>query len=150
MDSFAGTSCSPAAGPGAGVDLAGKRVGVIGTGSTGVQLIPVVARQAAELHVFQRSAAFTLPWSVRTFEPGELDALKADYPAIREAQRQHPVGAARLSAFSLLLEMLAKPAIRLNQQEMYCWLGEHLEQQREGAEPGCADRMLRCASRIAG
>ena len=73
-----------------GVDLAGKRVGVIGTGSTGVQLIPVVARQAAELHVFQRSAAFTLPWSVRKFEPGELDALKADYPAIREAQRRAP------------------------------------------------------------
>jgi cation diffusion facilitator CzcD-associated flavoprotein CzcO len=112
MDSFAGTSLFTSRWPRAGVDLAGRRVGVIGTGSTGVQLIPVVARQAAELHVFQRSAAFTLPWSVRKFEPGELDALKADYPAIREAQRQHPVGAARLSAFSLLLDMLAKPGIK--------------------------------------
>ena len=62
--------------------------------------------------MFQRSAAFTLPWSVRKFEPGELDALKADYPAIREAQRRHPVGAARLSAFSLLLDMLARPPVK--------------------------------------
>ena len=111
MDSFSGTSLFTSRWPREGFDLAGKSVGVIGTGSTGVQLIPVVARQAAALHVFQRSAAFTLPWSVRKFEPGELDALKADYPAIREAQRQHPVGAARLSAFSLLLDMLAKPGI---------------------------------------
>ena len=80
MDSFAGTSLFTSRWPRAGVDLTGRRVGVIGTGSTGVQLIPVVARQVAELHVFQRSAAFTLPWSVRKFEPGELDALKADYP----------------------------------------------------------------------
>ena len=112
MDSFAGTSLFTSRWPRAGFDLTGKRVGVIGTGSTGVQLIPVVARQAATLHVFQRSAAFTLPWSVRKFEPGELDALKADYPAIREAQRRHPVGAARLSAFSLLLDMLARPPVK--------------------------------------
>ena len=42
----------------------------------------------------------------------KLDALKADYPRIREAQRQHPVGAARLSAFSLLLDMLSRPSIK--------------------------------------
>ncbi|PRC62848.1 cyclohexanone monooxygenase, partial [Mycobacterium sp. ITM-2017-0098] len=68
----------------------------IGTGSTGVQMIPVVAREAGHLTVFQRSPAYTLPWQVRSFEPGELDELKARYPAIRAAQREHPVGAARL------------------------------------------------------
>ena len=46
MDSFAGTSLFTSRWPRAGFDLTGKRVGVIGTGSTGVQLIPVVARQA--------------------------------------------------------------------------------------------------------
>lgn len=95
-----------------GVDLTGKRVGVIGTGSTGVQLIPVVAREAVQLFVFQRSAAFTLPWTVHTFADGELEGLKADYEAIRAAQRAHPVGAARLSAFSVLLDMLASPPIK--------------------------------------
>jgi cyclohexanone monooxygenase len=49
---------------------------------------------------------------VRPFEPGELDGLKAGYADIRAAQRAHPVGAARLSAFSVLLEMLARPPIK--------------------------------------
>ena len=92
-----GTSLYTSRWPAEGFDFTGKRVGVIGTGSTGVQLIPVVAREAGHLTVFQRSPAFTLPWQVRPFEPGELDELKANYPEIRAAQREHPVGAARLS-----------------------------------------------------
>ncbi|WP_304110178.1 NAD(P)/FAD-dependent oxidoreductase [Mycolicibacterium bacteremicum] len=95
-----------------GVELAGKRVGVIGTGSTGVQLIPVIARDVAQLHVFQRSAAFTLPWTVHAYADGEFESLQADYGAIRAAQRAHPVGAARLSAFSVLLDMLTSPPIK--------------------------------------
>ncbi|MFV8176260.1 flavin-containing monooxygenase [Mycolicibacterium peregrinum] len=112
MGRFTGTSLYTSRWPREGVDLAGQRVGVIGTGSTGVQLIPVVAGQCEHLTVFQRSPAFTLPWQVRSFEPGELDALKADYAAIRAAQREHPVGAARLSAFSVLLEMLVRPPVK--------------------------------------
>ncbi|KHO27473.1 cyclohexanone monooxygenase [Mycolicibacterium setense] len=109
---FTGTSVFTSRWPRDGVDLTGKRVGVIGTGSTGVQLIPVVAEQAEQLTVFQRSPAFTLPWQVRPFEAGELDRLKADYAQIRAAQREHPVGAARLSAFSVLLEMLSRPPVK--------------------------------------
>ncbi len=112
MGAFAGTSLVTSRWPAEDVDLTGKRVGVIGTGSTGVQLIPVVARQAAHLSVFQRSPAYTLPWKVRAFEPGELDELKGNYGEIRAAQRQHPVGAARLSAFSVLLDMLVKPPLK--------------------------------------
>ncbi|MCV7064555.1 NAD(P)/FAD-dependent oxidoreductase [Mycolicibacterium farcinogenes] len=112
MRRFTGTSLFTSRWPREGIDLAGKRVGVIGTGSTGVQLIPVVASQAAELTVFQRSPAFTLTWQVRPFEPGELDALKANYDEIRAAQREHPVGAARLSAFSVLLDMLVRPPVK--------------------------------------
>jgi cation diffusion facilitator CzcD-associated flavoprotein CzcO len=112
MGSFGGTSLYTSHWPTAGFDLTGKRVGVIGTGSTGVQLIPVVAREAAQLYVFQRSAAYTLPWQVRPFGPGELDALKADYGQIRAAQREHPVGAARLSAFAVLLDMLGRPPVK--------------------------------------
>lgn len=112
MSSFAGTSLHTSRWPRAGVDLTDRRVGVIGTGSTGVQLIPVVARDAGQLYVFQRSPTFTLPWKVRPFGPGELDALKADYAQIRAAQREHPVGAARLSAFSVLLDMLGRPPVK--------------------------------------
>jgi cation diffusion facilitator CzcD-associated flavoprotein CzcO len=117
MASFAGTSLFTSRWPKDGVDLAGRRVGVIGTGSTGVQLIPVVAREAQQLYVFQRSPAYTLPWRVRQFEPGELDELKAHYDDIRAAQRAHPVGAARLSAFSVLLGMLGKPPLKSASRE---------------------------------
>ncbi|MCV7380435.1 cyclohexanone monooxygenase [Mycobacterium alsense] len=117
MGAFGGTSLFTSRWPGEGVDLVGKRVGVIGTGSTGVQLIPVVAREAAQLYVFQRSPAYTLPWRVRRFEPGELDEMKARYGEIRAAQRAHPVGAARLSAFSVLLDMLARPPLKAATRE---------------------------------
>jgi cation diffusion facilitator CzcD-associated flavoprotein CzcO len=117
METFAGASLFTSRWPKEGVDLTGKRVGVIGTGSTGVQLVPVVARQAAQLHVFQRSAAYTLPWQVRTLEPGELEDMKAHYGEIRAAQRQHPVGAARLSAFSVMLEMIQRPPLKSASRE---------------------------------
>ncbi|HET6735930.1 flavin-containing monooxygenase [Mycobacterium sp.] len=117
MDTFAGTSLYTSRWPVDGYELAGKRVGVIGTGSTGVQLIPVVARQARHLHVFQRSPAYTLPWQVRSLEPGELDEMKARYGEIRAAQRQHPVGAARLSAFSVMLEMITRPPLKTASRE---------------------------------
>ena len=117
MATFAGTSLFTSRWPKEDVDLAGKRVGVIGTGSTGIQLIPVVARKAAQLYVFQRSPAYTLPWLVRRFEPGELDEVKAHYGDIRAAQRAHPVGAARLSAFSVLLGMLGKPPLKSASRE---------------------------------
>ena len=112
VDDFDGAVLFTGNWPKAGYDLTGKRVGIIGTGSTGVQLIPVAARQAEHLTVFQRTPAYTLPWSVRAFEPGELDAFKANYDEIRAAQRAHPVGSARLSAFSVLLDMLVQPPLK--------------------------------------
>jgi cation diffusion facilitator CzcD-associated flavoprotein CzcO len=112
MATFAGTSLFTSRWPKEGFDLIGKRIGVIATGSTGVQLIHVVAREALQLYVFQRSPAYTLPWRVRRFEAGELDEMKARYDEIRAAQRAHPIGAARLSAFSVLLEMLGKPPLK--------------------------------------
>jgi cation diffusion facilitator CzcD-associated flavoprotein CzcO len=117
MDRFAGRSLFTSRWPKEPVDLTGQRVGVIGTGSTGVQLIPVVAQQAGHLTVFQRSPAYTLPWRVRAFDDGELDELKANYAEIRAAQRQHAVGAARLSAFSVLFDMMAQPPLKSASRE---------------------------------
>ena len=117
MDTFTGASLSTGRWPKEGFELSGKRVGVIGTGSTGVQLIPVVAQQAEHLTVFQRSPAYTLPWEVRAFDDGELDELKANYAEIRATQRQHPVGAARLSAFSVILEMITRPPLKSASRE---------------------------------
>jgi len=68
--------------PREGVDLSGKRVGVIGTGSTGTQAIPVIARQAADLTVFQRTPAYIMPARNHPLDPGFVSAVKADYAAI--------------------------------------------------------------------
>ena len=117
MDTFTGASLFTGHWPKEGFDLSGKRVGVIGTGSTGVQLIPVVAKEAEQLTVFQRSPAYTLPWEVRAFDDGELDELKANYAEIRAAQRAHMIGAARLSAFSVMFEMMANPPLKTATRE---------------------------------
>ncbi|WP_059016831.1 NAD(P)/FAD-dependent oxidoreductase [Mycobacterium sp. M26] len=111
IDQFTGTSLFTSRWPREHVDLTGKRVGIVGTGSTGVQVIPVIAPHVEQLVVFQRSPAYTLPWSVRDLAPGELDEMKSRYGEIRAAQRAHPVGAARLSAFSVLIDMLGCPPI---------------------------------------
>jgi cation diffusion facilitator CzcD-associated flavoprotein CzcO len=117
METFTGASLFTGRWPKEGYELSGKRVGVIGTGSTGVQLIPVVGQQAEHLTVFQRSPAYTLPWEVRAFDDGELDELKANYAEIRAAQRAHMIGAARLSAFSVMFEMMANPPLKSASRE---------------------------------
>ena len=60
-DDFAGQWYHTGGWPHEGVDFTGKRVGVVGTGSTGIQAIPVIAKQAAHLTVFQRTANYSLP-----------------------------------------------------------------------------------------
>ena len=111
MDVFGGDSLFSSSFPREGYDFAGKRVAIIGTGSTGVQATPVLAEVALHLHVFQRSAAYTLPSSARPYEPGEFEALRDRYDEIRAAQRSSFIGAARLSAFSALTQVADKPPI---------------------------------------
>ncbi|MBL7489306.1 NAD(P)/FAD-dependent oxidoreductase [Frankia sp. AgB1.9] len=103
--------------PREGHDFTGQRVAVIGTGSTGVQAIPVVAEQAEHLTVFQRSAAYTLPSPARRYEPGEFEELRSRYDEIRAAQLLAHVGAARTSAFSVLVKMGGLPPLRTASRE---------------------------------
>jgi cyclohexanone monooxygenase len=80
--------------PHEGVDFTGLRVGVIGTGSSGVQMIPLIARQAGHLHVFQRTANFSLPARNGPMDPDREGQHKAEYPARREAAWDTPFGIA--------------------------------------------------------
>jgi cation diffusion facilitator CzcD-associated flavoprotein CzcO len=73
--------------PREGVDLAGSRVGVIGTGSSGTQLIPIVAEEAEHLVVFQRTANFCMPAQNHAMRPEVERAWKAAYPQRRAAAR---------------------------------------------------------------
>ncbi len=70
------------------VDFTGKRVGVIGTGSSGIQLIPVVAKQASQLVVFQRTANFSVPGRNAPLTEEKQRAWKANYHQHRARARQ--------------------------------------------------------------
>ena len=74
------------------VDLAGKRVGVIGTGSSGVQVIPEVAAVASEVYVFQRTANYVLPNKQGVIDPSVISQLREDPASFRAALRKTYAG----------------------------------------------------------
>ncbi|MEN4451255.1 NAD(P)/FAD-dependent oxidoreductase [Mycobacterium sp. SM3041] len=86
VERFQGDSYCAQTWPHRDIDFTGKRVAVIGTGSSGVQMIPVLAEQAAELTVFQRTANFSAPGRNRVLGDAEIRSLKANYPRQRELQ----------------------------------------------------------------
>ena len=73
-------------------NLAGKRVGIFGTGSSGVQAIPVLAERAGHLTVFQRSPVYTVPANNRPIRADVAQAFKQRYAEIRERQRTSATG----------------------------------------------------------
>lgn len=87
IDSFAGESYHTAHWPHEGVDVTGRRVGVIGTGSSGIQAIPLLAAQAAQLTVFQRTPTYAVPARNAPLDPDVGRQLKATYREHREAAR---------------------------------------------------------------
>ncbi|GLZ48766.1 cyclohexanone monooxygenase [Actinomycetospora sp. NBRC 106375] len=87
LESFAGTWHHTGQWPHEGVDVTGQRVGVLGTGSTGIQAIPVLAASAGHLTVFQRTANFSIPARNAPLSASEAAGYKADYPAIRAVQQ---------------------------------------------------------------
>ena len=80
--------------PHEGVDFTGLRVGVIGTGSSGVQMIPLIAQQAKHLTVFQRTANFSLPARNAPMDAEKEHTHKAEYTARRAAAYDTPFGIA--------------------------------------------------------
>jgi len=94
LGSFAGKWYHTGLWPHEGVDFTGLRVGVIGTGSSGVQSIPIIARQAEQLYVFQRTANFSLPARNVPMPADKERAHKAEYPARRRAAYNTPFGIA--------------------------------------------------------
>src|SRR6516162_3898271 len=92
--SSTGNSYHTASCPHPGVNFTGLRVGVIGTGSSGVQSIPIIARQAKHLYVFQRTANFSLPARNAPMDPAKESSHKAHYPERRRAAFDTPFGIA--------------------------------------------------------
>ncbi len=86
MELFGGASYHTGRWPHEGVDFSGQRVAVIGTGSSAIQSIPTIARQASELWVFQRTPNYAVPAHNRELDEIYLEEIKARYPELRAAQ----------------------------------------------------------------
>jgi cyclohexanone monooxygenase len=83
LDTFEGETYHTGRWPHDGVDFSGKRVGVIGTGSSGIQSIPIIAEQARELVVFQRTASYSVPAYNAPLDEAEKRKIKENYAAFR-------------------------------------------------------------------
>ncbi len=91
-DTFRGTVLHTGRWPDEEPDLAGKRVGIIGTGSSGVQAIPELANVAGHLTVFQRTPVYTVPANRKAMRDAVQNEFKANYRQIREMQQNNPGG----------------------------------------------------------
>ena len=88
LQAFKGRVLHTAAWPHEPVDLTGLRVGVIGTGSSGVQVITTIAPQVGQLTVFQRTPTYAVPAHNGPLDKALEARVKADYPAFRERNRK--------------------------------------------------------------
>ncbi len=95
LDRFRGRLLRAARWPHEPVRFEGLRVGVIGTGSTGIQIVQEVGKEAGELHVFQRTPSFTMPMRNEALTPDYVSEVKRHYAGIREAARNSAVGGTR-------------------------------------------------------
>ena len=92
LDSFAGGRYHTGYWPHEDVDFTGKRVAVIGTGSSAVQSIPIIARQARHVTVFQRTPNYAVPAQNAPLDPEYVRQVKADYPAMRARAKETMTG----------------------------------------------------------
>ena len=105
-ETFGGTQLHTARWPAEGVDVAGKRVGVIGTGSSGVQVIPQVAQTAEHVYVFQRTPQYTVPARNRPLDDDARKELKESFGERQAFKRTTPAGLSRpIVAVSAVPEM---------------------------------------------
>jgi cyclohexanone monooxygenase len=109
MEDFHGPIRHTGEWPHEGVDFTGLSVGVIGTGSSAIQSIPIIAQQASSLTVFQRTATYSVPAWNEKLTPEYRKTIKADYPALRAKARARPTG------FYFPFNM--KPALEATEEE---------------------------------
>ena len=92
MDSFKGEQYHTARWPEEKVDFSGKRVGVIGTGSSGIQVITEVGKSAGHLTVFQRTPSYCLPLNNCPMPPEYEKMVKSNYAEWRRMEREESFG----------------------------------------------------------
>jgi acetone monooxygenase len=83
-ESFRGPIVHTARWPRSGIDLSGKRVGIVGTGATGIQVIQSIASQVETLTVFQRTPNYAIPIRNPKYDDADRAAIRARYPETRQ------------------------------------------------------------------
>lgn len=99
-----------------GVDFTGLKVGVIGTGSSGIQSIPLIAKQASDLTVFQRTPNFSMAAGNRLLSDEEIADMKGNYRDWREAQKHSAFGVPHPPATDSALEVTEEERQRRYQE----------------------------------
>ena len=116
-ETFAGASYHTGRWPHEGVDFSGKRVGIIGTGSSAVQSIPIIARQAKQLFVFQRTPTYSVPAHNAPLDREEERRIKTDYHGMRARAAQ--------TAFDIDGVFRETPALSVSEEERQRIYEEH-------------------------
>jgi cation diffusion facilitator CzcD-associated flavoprotein CzcO len=104
LDTFAGEIYHTAHWPHDEVEFNGKRVAVVGTGSSGIQSIPIIAEHAAQLYVFQRTPNYSIPAGNRPLSANELDDIKAGYAERRRLSWRSGGGSPHITASKPTME----------------------------------------------
>lgn len=100
-DNFRGQTLHTGLWPKEPVELGGLRVGIIGTGSSGVQAIPELAQQCAHLTVFQRTPVYTVPANRKAMRPEHLSVFREHYRELRTMQQASEIGVSNFNPRSL-------------------------------------------------
>ncbi len=108
MDDFEGTIYKTSSWPQGGVDFSGQRVGVIGTGSSAIQSIPIIADQAAQLTVFQRTPNYSVPAHNRPLTAEEVTDWDNNRQAYRDDARAQGQAFRNEPTEALAVETLAE------------------------------------------
>jgi cyclohexanone monooxygenase len=125
IDDFEGTIVQTSLWPTEGVELQGKRIGIIGTGSSGVQSIPELAKVAAHLTVFQRTPTFTWPSRNKPLTDEEQAAVKSRYREFRKEQKASFSGTAGTSGAVILQLATGRNILESSPEEREAALAEH-------------------------
>lgn len=108
LDTFAGEIYHTAHWPHEPVDFTGKRVAVIGTGSSGIQSIPLIAEQAEQLYVFQRTPNYSVPAGNRPLTEDDVAEVKANYAERRRLSWRSGGGSPHIAHPKLTMEVSAE------------------------------------------
>ena len=108
IDAFAGERYHTAEWPADGVDLSGKRVGIIGLGASGIQVVPVIAPQVDQFYVFQRTPNYIVETNNEKVSAEWMQYVRDHYDEIFEQAAKHPFGVAMEYADHSALDVSAE------------------------------------------